>query len=94
MLVLLWIPSLLLPTNDQCTASLVRWTEDYARIGVVLCASIIFTHFVSAWVIITQLLRTIKMDRNERIAATRVVYSLGTNTIILVHSLLRPLEQE
>ena len=84
MVALLWVSAFLLPANDQCGASLIRWTGDYAKLGVILSASIIFTHFVSAWIIITQLLRTVKMDRNERIAATRVVYALGLNTVILV----------
>ena len=42
------------------------------------------THIISAVVLIAQLLKTTKMDRAERIAASRIVYSLAINIVILV----------
>ena len=79
-----WIPSFLLPAKDICLGSLIWWTEKYSLIGLILGANIILTYVLSAAVITTQLLRTNKMDRDERIAATRVVYYLGVSSIIVV----------
>ena len=90
-----WIPSLLLPADDLCLGTLIWWTEKYALIGLILGANIILTYLLSAAVIAMQLLRTNKMDRDERIAATRVVYYLGISSLIIVsipwnHSLIFP----
>ena len=79
-----WIPSFLLPAKNTCLGSLIWWTEKYSLIALILGANIILTYFLSAVVITTQLLRTNRMDRDERIAATRVVYYLGVSSVIIV----------
>lgn len=73
-----------MPSKDLCPGNLSWWTAHYAKIAVVLVSGIIFTHIISVTIIAVQLFKTIKMDRDERIAASRVVYTLGINIITLV----------
>ena len=42
---------------------------------------------ITASVLVFQLMNTVRMDRDERIAASRVVYSLYLNIVILVRGL-------
>ena len=79
-----FLPALLIPAPDRCLATLIWWTEHYAKVAVVLGLSIIVLFLFSAAIITTQLLRTVKMDRDERIAATRVVYYLVLNVFTIV----------
>ncbi|MCJ1401388.1 hypothetical protein MMC11_004601 [Xylographa trunciseda] len=81
---LLWLLSFLLPTNDTCTGSLVVWTSHYAPIATALGSVIILANLLIAGLITYQLLRTADVDRGERIAATRIVYTQGMSIFILV----------
>ena len=79
-----WVPSLLLPAQNHCLATLIWWTGHYAEIGLVLGSSLCFIYILSAAIITIQLVRTIEVDRDERIAATRTVYYLLIGVFILV----------
>ena len=81
---LTWTPSNFEKSKGQCLASLIWWTASYAKLGIVIAASLIVTYSVCALVIAIQLLKRIKTDRDERIAATRVVYYLIPSVILLV----------
>ena len=81
---ILWLISFLLPTNDQCTGSLVVWTSHYAPIATAFGSVIILANLLSAALIAYQLLKTAEVDRGERIAATRIVYTQGMSVLILV----------
>ncbi|MCJ1312054.1 hypothetical protein MMC25_005728 [Agyrium rufum] len=78
-----WLPSFLLPERDKCLGTLIWWTSRYAIIGLILGAGLILTYVLSAAIITIQLLRTSKLDHDERIAATKVVYYLSTTVIII-----------
>ncbi|KAL9118096.1 MAG: hypothetical protein Q9187_005361 [Circinaria calcarea] len=78
-----WVPSLLLPAENHCLATLIWWTGHYAEIGLVLGSSLCFIYILSAAIITIQLVRTIDVDRDERIAATRTVYYLIIGVFIL-----------
>ncbi|MCJ1439825.1 MAG: hypothetical protein MMC23_000306 [Stictis urceolatum] len=84
LLLALWLIAFFWPALDMCPASLIWWTVHYSKLGVVFGPGIILTHFISAAILTRQLWRTVKMDRDERIAASRVVYSLGVNVLIIV----------
>ena len=80
----LWLLSFLLPTKDTCTGSLVVWTAHYACIATALGSIIILVNLLVAALITHQLLKTAEIDRGERIAATRIVYTQGMSVFILV----------
>ncbi|MCJ1384465.1 hypothetical protein MMC17_007581 [Xylographa soralifera] len=80
----LWLLSFLLPTKDVCTGSLVVWTSRYAPIATALGSVTILSNLLIAALITHQLLKTAEIDRGERIAATRIVYTQGMSVFILV----------
>ena len=84
LLIGLWLSAFLVPSPDMCPGFLMWWTEHYTKPAIVLAGGMMLTHVISAIVIVVRLLSTTKIDRSERIAASRIVYSLVINTIILV----------
>lgn len=83
-MIALWLYAFLVPAKDKCHASLIWWTRKYARPAIAVAGGIMFTHIVNGTVITIQLLHTADIDRFERIAASRIVYSLGVDVVILV----------
>ena len=81
---LTWTPSNFDKSKGPCLASLIWWTVSYSELGIVIGTFLTVTYSLCALVITLQLLRRIKTDRNERIAATRVVYYLVPSIILLV----------
>lgn len=82
-----WIPSYVLPARPRCLASLVWWTKHLAKVGLVLSSGLLLTFLVCAGVITVQLIRTINMSRDQRIAATRTVYYLAISALIMVSTI-------
>ena len=79
-----WGIAFKMPAIDRCLGSLLWWTANYAEVGAILASGFIFTNIISALIITVQLKRTINMERSERIAGTRVVYSLLISIGIMV----------
>lgn len=88
--VVTWIPSNVSPKRGECLASIIWWTAHYSKVGLVIGSGLMFTFLVCASIITAQLLKTTTMDRNERIAASRVVYYFVASTIMLVWTDLFP----
>ena len=84
----LWLSAFLYPTPDQCWGSLLWWTLHYTTPAVVLTAGVMGTNLIAGVMLTTQLYRTVQMERAERIAASKVVYSLGINVVILVSPMM------
>ena len=84
----LWLSAFLSKANEMCWGSLLWWMIHYGRVALVLVAGLLLTNLVTAAILIIQLVNTPEMDKSERISATRVVYSLGMNAVILVCVLL------
>ena len=82
-----WIPSNLSPSNGRCLSSLVWWTAHYAQTGVAITVTLIATFIICTVVITVNLLRRSKLDRDERLQASIVVYYLIVNSLILVRNL-------
>ena len=80
----LWLAAFLSQAPDQCWGSLLWWTLHYGKPTLVLVAGNLATNLITATVLIVQLVKTIEVDKSERLAATRVVYALGVNVVILV----------
>jgi magnesium-transporting ATPase (P-type) len=85
MLLATWVPSQVYknPKND-CLASLTSWAMPWSGIALFLNSTIIFLYLLAGFLIAYQLSRTAKLDRNERIAASRTVYYLVIGVFLMV----------
>lgn len=79
-----WAATNAFPTKSRCLSSLIEWTAPYAKLAVVLASGLLFLYPASAVIISIQLVKTVKIDKLERIAATRMVYYLVLNTCLVV----------
>ncbi|KAL8748435.1 MAG: hypothetical protein Q9184_007305 [Pyrenodesmia sp. 2 TL-2023] len=77
-----WIPSNVSPARHGCLTSLVWWTEHLAKVGLAVASGLIITYVVCAVIVTAQLLRGLKMSREQRIAATMIVYYLISSSMI------------
>ncbi|KAL8645388.1 MAG: hypothetical protein Q9210_006730 [Variospora velana] len=85
-----WIPSYVSLARRKCLASLIWWTKHFAKVGLVISSGLLLIFLVCAGVITVQLIRTINMSRDQRIAATRTVYYLAISALIMA-STIQPL---
>jgi hypothetical protein len=85
MLLATWVPSQVYknPKND-CTASLLSWAMPWAGIALFLNSVLIFIYLVTGFLIAYQLSRSVQVDRDERVAASRTVYYLAVGVILMV----------
>jgi len=58
----------------------------WADIALFLNSTLLFVYLLAGFLIAYQLSRTAKIDRNERIAASRTVYYLAIGVILMVCS--------
>ena len=84
MVLFTWIPSAVSPSESQCLSSMIWWTAHYAKAGFAIASALIVAYVVCASVIIIQLRKTAKMDRDQRIQASTLVYYLVVTTLIMV----------
>ncbi|KAL8808960.1 MAG: hypothetical protein Q9200_003849 [Gallowayella weberi] len=81
---LTWIPSYIAPSRGICPATLIWWSTHYAKIGLAISSGLLLTFVVGAIMITDHLMRTVELDHNQRISASRVVYYLIMTTSLLV----------
>ena len=79
-----WAATNVFPTRGKCLTGLVWWTARYAKLAVVLSSGLLTLYPASAVIITLQLVKTVKVEKAERIAATRVVYYLVVNIWLIV----------
>ena len=79
-----WAATNLFPTNGKCLTGLIWWTARYYKLGIVIGVGLIVIFVALVVIISVQLVKSTDIERDERIAATRVVYYLVVNTWILV----------
>lgn len=85
MLTLTSIAPLIRPRpDDRCVASLLIWASPWSDIAIILTSSLIFLYIVIALILTVQLVRTSKIEREERIAASRIVYYLAIGVAVFV----------
>ena len=84
MIIAAWAATNVFPTRGKCLTGLIWWTARYAKLAVVLSSGLLALYPASAIIITVQLVKTVKVDKAERIAATRVVYYLIVNTWLIV----------
>ena len=85
MLIATWVPSQVYKNpGDDCTASLLSWAVPWADVALFLNSFLLLFYLLAGGLIVYQLSRTAKIDRNERIAASRTVYYLAIGVILMV----------
>ncbi|OJD20685.1 hypothetical protein ACJ73_07979 [Blastomyces percursus] len=83
MLILTWIPSKIRERDeDRCLATLLQWTTRWSDIGLALTIGLIVLFIVNGAVLSVKLWRTAKLDTQDRIAKSSIVYYLAGTTII------------
>ncbi|OAT12335.1 hypothetical protein BDBG_07694 [Blastomyces gilchristii SLH14081] len=83
MLLLTWIPSKIRQRgNDRCLATLLQWTTRWSDIGLALTIGLIVLFIVNGAILSVKLWRTAKLDTQDRIAKSSIVYYLAGTTII------------
>ena len=89
LILLTWIPSHIhhVKHEDTCVASLIWFAAPFWSFGIIFNSVIIFALLVTALVISYQLYKTLKVSREERIAASRTVYYLVVGAILMVCAL-------
>jgi hypothetical protein len=70
--------------DDRCLASLLLWASPWSDIALILTSTLIFLYIVLGLTLTVQLVRTVKLEREERIAASRIVYYLAVGIAVFV----------
>ena len=82
--VFMWAATNVFPTRGACLTGLIWWTARYFKLAIVVCSGLLFLYTTSTVLLTVQLIKTVNVEKAERIAATRVVYYLVVNTWLIV----------
>ncbi len=80
----IWAATNVILLEGGCLTNQIWWIERYAKLTVVLAPILLALYPASAMIISVQLVKTVKVDRADRVAATRLVYYLVFNTWLIV----------
>jgi hypothetical protein len=69
---------------DRCLASLLLWAAPWSDFAIIITSTLIFFYIVIGITLAIQLVRTVKLAREERIAASRIVYYLAVGVAVFV----------
>ncbi|KAH0565670.1 hypothetical protein GP486_000926 [Trichoglossum hirsutum] len=83
LIVVTWAPSRIYPAPDQCIASLMFYIRSKGKAGVVTISCIVVVIIISLVIITVQLSRNVRISKDERIAASRIVYYLVITVVIM-----------
>ena len=83
-LLALWLIVYLKPASDQCPGSLIGWTLNYAKAAVILSILVILHHTIVVLVLVLRVIRNIEKEISTRSAASRMVFHMEINILILV----------
>jgi len=81
---LTFLPTVIWMSPNHCIGSLVWFPIRYEFISLVIIVVLLFVFLILAAVISIQLMRSMKVEINERIAASRMCYYLVIATIVYV----------
>ncbi|KAF9731999.1 hypothetical protein PMIN06_000218 [Paraphaeosphaeria minitans] len=87
---MMWIPTIAWPMYNRCFASLIWYPMRYELLMMVVLVILISMFLILAAIIGIQLMRTSKVDPNQRIAASRMCYYLIMSA--LLYTLVLPVE--
>ncbi|KAF7889178.1 hypothetical protein EAF00_009478 [Botryotinia globosa] len=83
MLVGTWIPTNLFPQKNRCFASLLWFVSRYGTFGLIVYSAVAGLLIISALTIFVRLSKTTLVERNQRIAGSRMVYYLVVGLVSL-----------
>ncbi|KAF2397083.1 hypothetical protein EJ06DRAFT_160116 [Trichodelitschia bisporula] len=84
LLILTWIPVKLRPPLEKCFGDMIWRAVKHSVFGIGITSMLIIMSLLMAGIIALQLRRTVRVDPNERIAGTRMVYYLLLNAVIYI----------
>jgi hypothetical protein len=84
--ILTWMPTVAWPMYNRCFGSLIWFPVRYELLALVILGILVAGFFILAATISIQLMRTINVDPNERIAASRMCYYLLMAAVVYVCS--------
>jgi hypothetical protein len=84
LLLLTWMPTIAWPMYNRCFGSLIWFPMRYDLLTLSILCTLVFFCLLLAAIISIQLMRTSKMDHNERISASRMCYYLLVVALIYV----------
>ncbi|KAF2443661.1 hypothetical protein P171DRAFT_42194 [Karstenula rhodostoma CBS 690.94] len=87
---MMWMPTIVWPMYNRCFASLIWFPMRYELLMMVVLVILIGMFLILAAIISVQLMRTSKVDPNQRIAASRMCYYLVMSA--LLYTLVLPVE--
>jgi hypothetical protein len=94
LLLLTWMPTIAWPMYNRCFGSLIWFPMRYDLLMLVILCVLVFLCLLLAATISIQLMRTSKMDHNERVSASRMCYYLLVISLLYVSKKLRKLDME
>lgn len=85
LVILTLIPTATKPVKfHECFDTLIFFSAFWADVAFAIGLTLIILYIGIGAVVTVQLLRTVKLDRDERVAASRVVYYLAAGALLLV----------
>jgi hypothetical protein len=82
--ILTWMPTVAWPMYNRCFGSLIWFPVRYELLALVILGILVAGFFILAATISIQLMRTVNVDPNERIAASRMCYYLLMAAVVYV----------
>ncbi|APA15403.1 hypothetical protein sscle_14g101730 [Sclerotinia sclerotiorum 1980 UF-70] len=83
MLIGTWLPTNLFPENNRCFASFLWFVSKFGNFGFILFSAVAGLLIIASIIIFVRLSRTALVERNQRIAASRMVYYLLIGVVSL-----------
>ncbi|KAJ8068467.1 hypothetical protein OCU04_004021 [Sclerotinia nivalis] len=83
MLIGTWLPTNLFPEKNRCFASLLWFVSKFGKFGFILFSTVAGLLIITSIIIFARLSRTALVERNQRIAASRMVYYLLIGVVSL-----------
>jgi hypothetical protein len=84
LLLLTWMPTIAWPMYNRCFGSLIWYPMRYDLLMLVILCIIVSSCLLLAAIISIQLMRTSRMDHNERVSASRMCYYLMVVSLLYV----------
>lgn len=84
MLIGTWVPTHLFPEPNKCFASLIWFVSKFGKIGLILFSTTAGLFIISAITIFFRLSKATTVERDQRIAASRMVYYLVVGFVSVV----------
>ena len=83
-LLILWLVAFVKPAGDICSGSLIGWTPAFAKGGIALGIIMILAQLSTIVLLLLKVIRSVEETLQKRFAASRMVFHMITNALIMV----------